>query len=202
MITTTGDLGGARHTLGSLLAVNFGQSPLTNALSKHHQVAVRILDKDLLLSRLAVARPPPNLPWTEIDRPISCNKIVQNRAEIFEVDLKHRALSKRMLHRSRFETTMTLAKHHLLAFGMLQINKLFFLTPEGNFKADDVDPKIEADRQVSDMKLGHDFRPAGFWRSVTVSSHIDKLPKGGKVTRVIVPSLHRCSGAEDHGGLR
>src|SRR5271166_3916587 len=104
------------------------------------------------------------------------SEIGQNRADFLEVNLKHRTLSKRKLHRSCLESAMTLAKHDLLSFRMLQINEFSLFTPISNFKAENVLPESEADLQVSDMKLGYDFGPARPWRSVPIGSHLDNFP--------------------------
>jgi hypothetical protein len=155
-------ISGRPAALGTWAVISFGQSSLTNTLGQHQQITIRVLDKDLLLTGLAIARFAPDLAWTEADRPILASEIGQNRAYILEVNLKHRTLPKRRLHRSCLESAITLAEHDLLAFRMLQVNKLFRFTPIGNFKADGVLPESEADVQVGNMELRYHFGPARF----------------------------------------
>src|SRR5206468_5149750 len=78
------------------------------------------------------------------------------------------------------EPAMPLAQHDLLALGMLQVNELLLVTPEGDVKADDVLPESQADGEVGNMQLGDHVGPAGFRRSVRFGAHID--------------IFHRCCG--------
>ncbi len=158
------------------MLVSFGQNSLTNALGQHQQITIRILDKHLLLTGLAVACLAPDFAWTKVDRPILASEIGQNRVDIPEVNLKHRTLPKRRMHRPCLESAMTLAKHDLLAFRVFQVNELFLFTPVGNFKADDFLPESEADVQVGNVKFRYNFGPARSWRCVPVGAHINDFP--------------------------
>src|SRR5262249_28667346 len=153
---------GCRH-LPWLVGARASPPPaLADALGQHQQITIRVLHKDLLLTAFAVACPAPNLAWTEVDRPVSGGEIVQNRADILKVNLKHRTLPKRRLHWSCLEAAMTLAEHDLLAFRVPQVNEPLLFTPVSNFKADRVLPEGEADRQVRNVKLGDHFWPSRF----------------------------------------
>src|SRR5438874_437483 len=88
---------------------------------------------------------------------ILSSQIGQNGTDVPKINLKHRTLPKRILHRSGLESAMPLAEHDLLPFGVLQVNELFLFTPVGNFKTDDVRPEGETDFQVCDVQLGYDF---------------------------------------------
>src|SRR5205085_6440701 len=66
-----------------------------------------------------------------------------------------------------------LAQHDLLAFGMLQIDEVFFGAPESDVEADDVRPERQAGGEVGDMQLGDHVGPAGFRRSVPFGGHSD-----------------------------
>jgi len=152
--------------------VSFAQTSLTDVLRDHQEITVGVLDKDLSLTGFAVACFAPDLARTQVDRPILGNETGQKRLDILEVNLKHRALPKRRLHGACLESAMPLAEHDLLAFGMLQVNELFFSAAVSNFKADDIPPEGEAGVQVCDMKLRHDFGPTRRRRSVPIGTHI------------------------------
>ena len=68
------------------------------------------MDKDFLLTGLTVASFPPNFPWAEVDRLILGSEIGQKRADIPEVNLKHRPSPKWRLHGACLESAMTLAE--------------------------------------------------------------------------------------------
>src|SRR5438105_1188887 len=140
------------------------ETPLADAVRQHQQIAVGVLDKDLPLTGFAIAGPAPDLARAEVDRPVSGSEPGQDRGGITEVELKHRALPERRLHRPGLEPTMPLAQHDLLAFGMLQIGEVFRVAPEGDAEADDVRPERQAGSEVGDMQLGDHVGPAGFWR--------------------------------------
>ena len=106
----------------------------------------------------------------------------QNGVDIPEVNLKHRALSERMLHRSGLEAAVPLTQHDLLPFRMLQVDEFLLVASEGDFRTDDVRPKSEAGIQVDDMKLGYDVGPAGSWRRLSIETHIDNVLIGGMAT--------------------
>src|SRR3979490_756526 len=110
-------------------------------------------------------------------------------ADVPKVNLEHRALPKRMLHRSCLKSAIPLAEHDLLPFGMLQINELLLGTPVGNFEADDVRPESQADIQIGDVKLRDDVRPAGPWRSVPICPHTATLGSMAGEAQRIPPSF-------------
>jgi hypothetical protein len=103
----------------------FSALSLTDALGQHQEITIRVLDKYLLLTGLAVTCFAPNLAGTEVDGPISGAELRQKGADFLEVNLEHRTLPKRRLHRPGLEAAVTLAEHDLLSFRVFQINKLF-----------------------------------------------------------------------------
>jgi hypothetical protein len=161
--------------------ISFGERSLADVLRQHQQISVEVLDKDLPLTGFAVAGCPPDFARAEVERPILRSQLRQNGANVAEVDLKHRALPKGMLHRSRLEAAMPLAEHDLLTLGMLQIDEFFRVARVRDFEADDVRPEAEADMQIGDVQLRHDVGPAGFWRRVPIDAHITiSIRRGGE----------------------
>lgn len=144
---------------------------LTDALGQHQEITIRVLDKHLLLTGLTVARPAPDFARAQIDGPISGMELRQKRADFLEVNLEHRTLPERRLHRPGLEAAVTLAEHDLLSLRVFQINEPFFVAPEGNLKAKNFRPEGEARVQVGDMKLSYHFGPASLWRSISIATH-------------------------------
>jgi hypothetical protein len=149
----------------------FSALSLTDALGQHQKITVRILDKHLPLTRLALARFAPDFARAEVDGPISGTELRQKRANFLKVNLKHGTLPERRLHRPGLESAMTLAEHELLPLRVFQINEPFFVAPESNLKAKNFLPKSEARVQVGDMKLSYHVGPAGLWRSISITTH-------------------------------
>src|SRR5437868_4919816 len=77
------------------------------------------------------------------------------------------------LHRPGLEPAMTLAQHDLLAFGVLQIDELLFVAPEGDVEAEDALPEGETGGELGDMQLGYDVDPAAVWWGVPFAAHTE-----------------------------
>lgn len=117
------------------------ERPSPDIFCDHKKVAVRVLHKDLFLTALAIAGPSPNFSWAEIDGPVTRSQLGQDRLQACEIDLKHSTLPKREDERPRFESSMPLTEHELMALGMLKVNELFVRPLEGRIETEDALPE-------------------------------------------------------------
>src|SRR5712691_13103663 len=104
-------------------------------MSHHDQISIGVLDENLSLTGLPVARSAPHLARSEIDRPVSGRQRLKHWRDILKIDLQHGPLAKRAVQRPGFKAAMALAKHDLMSLRMLQIHKSFFHPFESRLKS-------------------------------------------------------------------
>jgi len=121
-------------------------------LREHDKVAVRVLHHELTQAIFAIAGAIPSFADFLVKLPPNRRQGSDQRRNVIEVNLKHRALPQRTIHRAGLVTSVALTKHQLRAIAFEE-DELLFRPFEGDFETTQISPKSEALCQVVHMEF-------------------------------------------------
>ena len=138
----------------------FEDWPLTKINCHHHEIAIGILQNNLVSPPFPVAIAPPNLVWPLLYRPVECSEFFHHQINAVDVNLKHHTTPKRRFHLAGFPLTIPLANHDLRSFRSFQISKMLLCSLIGNGKTQHIYPECATDLKIINQKFTSQFRPA------------------------------------------